>query len=469
MTGVVGGVLTPAPGIVVRDASGKVLGGIPVLVSVSDGAGTLQGAPTRTAGTGPTAIGQWTLGTKSGRNAVTVTVASLPPLTIEATALAGPAVSVAVGAGDAQSAFAGDRLAQPISARVLDQFGNGVAGTQVSFAVSRGGGSVSGASAVSDNDGIAGSGAWTLGRLGGDQEVVATAQLGATAVVARFNATIRSDYDVVVRFFGSTAPPAEIAATFASAANRIHALVTGDIVPIVFANFDAAPCGVSGEFLNEQIDDVLIYATVTTIDGPGKILGSAGPCVVRSGSRLTAIGVMRFDVDDLTNLAASNRLESVILHEMLHIVGVGTVWRAKGMIDGSGTPDPRYTGALATARCNAANGLAVCGSSVPIENTGAPGTIESHWREATFDSELMTGFSEAPGIPMPLSLMTAASLEDYGYAVNYLSADPFQVPSVSARLRSRPGDQDTAAPWERFELPVFEVTPAGWVRPLPIR
>ena len=70
---------------------------------------------------------------------------------------------------------------------------------------------------------------------------------------------------------------------------------------------------------------------------------------------------------------------------------------------------------------------------------------------------------------MPLSLMTAASLEDYGYAVNYLSADPFQVPSVSARLRSRPGDQDTAAPWERFELPVFEVTPAGWVRPLPIR
>jgi hypothetical protein len=467
LAGVVGTALTPAPAFIVKDVTGRTLGGIPIVVTISDGGGTLRSAPTRTAADGPTSVGQWTLGTRSGRNAVTITSGSLPALTIEASALPGPPVSLVVGAGDAQRAPAGDQLGQPISAKVVDQFGNGVSGIAVSFSVSRGGGTITGAAATTNAAGVAGSFNWTLGRLGGDQEVVATAQLGPNAAVVRFGAVIRSDFEVVVRFFGS-APAADIAASFTNAANRIHALVTGDIADVPLSNFDAGPCGVPGEMLSELVDDILIYATVTTIDGPGKILGSAGPCVIRSTSRLAVIGVMRFDVDDLNNLASTGRLEPVILHEMLHIVGVGTVWRGKNLIVASGTPDPRYIGPLASERCNAANGQTVCGLSVPIENTGAAGTIESHWREATFDQELMTGFAEAAGVPMPLSLITAASLEDYGYVVNYLATDPYAVPSVSGRLR-RPPTDEPLAPWEQFELPAFEVTPAGWVRPLRFR
>ncbi|MEP7346124.1 MAG: leishmanolysin-related zinc metalloendopeptidase, partial [Gemmatimonadaceae bacterium] len=315
--------------------------------------------------------------------------------------------------------------------------------------------------------GVAGSLNWTLGKVGGDQEVLATAQLGQTGASVKFFSRILSEFEITLRFFGNT-PSVDIAASFTNAANRIHGLVTGDIPSVQLNGFDVSQCGLPAAVLNETVDDILIFATVTTIDGPGKILGSAGPCVVRSGSLLAVIGVMRFDVDDLTNIAASGRLEAVILHEMLHIVGVGTVWRSKNLIAGSRTPDPRYTGALATDRCNSSNGLAVCGLSVPIENTGAAGTIESHWREATFDSELMTGFVEAPGVPMPLSLITAASLEDYGYLVNYLAADPYMVPAVSPRLR-RPPTGEELAPWEQLELPVFEVTPTGWVRPLRFR
>jgi len=465
ISGVVGTALAPAPSFVVKDASGRTLGGIPIVITISDGGGTIRNAPARTAGNGATSVGQWTLGTRAGRNAVTVTSGSLPPLTIEASGVAGPPVALVLGDGDGQSGFAGGQLAQTINAKVLDQFGNGVSGVPVSFAVSRGGGTLTASSARSDAAGIAGSINWTLGKGGGDQEVSASAQLGQVPASVKFFARIQSDFDVTLRFFG---PPAstDIAASFTNASNRIHGLITGDIPDIALTNFDVGRCGVAGAVLNEIVDDVVIYATVDTIDGPGKILGSAGPCIIRTSSRLAVIGVMRFDVADLNNLAASGRLEAVILHEMLHIVGVGTVWRSKNLIEASGTPDPRYNGPLATGRCNNSNGLPVCGPSVPIENTGGQGTAEAHWREATFDSELMTGFVEAAGIPMPLSLITAASLEDYGYSVNYLAADPYAVPSLSARLRALPADPVARAPWETFELPLFEVTPSGWVRPL---
>ncbi len=466
--GTVGAVLSPAPTFVIKDASGRTLGGIPIVVTISDGSGTLRSAPTRTAGTGPTSVGLWTLGTVTGRNAVTITSGSLPALTIEASALAGPPVSLAIGAGDAQSAFAGDRLGQPISAKVLDQFGNGVSGILVSFAVSRGGGVLTASTATSDATGLAGSLNWTLGKGGGEQEVLATAQLGPSAASVKFSSTIQSEFEVSLRFYG-TPPTTDIAESFINAANRIGALVTGDILDIPLAGFDAGRCGVTGVTLNEVVDDVVIFATVTAIDGPGKILGSAGPCVIRTEARLAVIGVMRFDVDDLNTLATSGRLEAVILHEMLHVVGVGTVWRTKNLVAALGTPDPRYIGPLATNRCNAANGLAVCGLSVPIENSGGPGTIEAHWREATFDSELMTGFIEAAGRPMALSFITAGSLEDYGYSVNYLAADPYTVPGVSARLRGLPTAEELLSPWEQFDLPVFDVTPAGWVRPLRFR
>jgi hypothetical protein len=59
------------------------------------------------------------------------------------------------------------------------------------------------------------------------------------------------------------------------------------------------------------------------------------------------------------------------------------------------------------------------------------GTADAHWRESTFQSELMTGYVNRGG--MPLSAITVGSLADLGYVVNPFAADPFTVPgSVSA-------------------------------------
>ena len=74
------------------------------------------------------------------------------------------------------------------------------------------------------------------------------------------------------------------------------------------------------------IDDVQIDASGVPIDGPFGVLGQAGPDVLRPVSFLPAHGVMQFDTADLALLESSGELQLVILHEMMHVLGFGTIW-----------------------------------------------------------------------------------------------------------------------------------------------
>jgi len=456
---VVGTTITPAPTFVVRDSRGKAIVGLAVTVAVVSGDGTLKNAPRRTT-SGVTSIGEWLLGVRTGQNIVTVTAGALPPLQIVVLAVA-DSPSALTPVGDGQSALAGTAVAQPVGVTVSDRFGNGVANVDVTFSVAAGGGDLTNIAQRTDANGVASGGQWRLGRRGGPQQLQAT----AGALSATLTALIKSDYDPIVRFYG-TPPSPEIQAAFTAAAARVHAMVISDVPDVVLTGFDLGRCGVTAPPLNETADDVLIYATVAPIDGPGKILGSAGPCIIRSQSVFTVIGLMRFDVDDLNALLATGRLDAVILHEMLHVVGFGTLWRNKDLLFGSGTTDPRFSGAVAAQQCVAAEGIVTCADGrVPVENVGGTGTIESHWRESIFDAELMTGFVESTP-NMPLSAITLASIEDLGFTVNYLSADPFFFPSGSLLRPPSGGAPTSTEPWETLEAPRYEVTSAGWVRPV---
>ena len=131
---------------------------------------------------------------------------------------------------------------------------------------------------------------------------------------------------------------------------------------------------------------------------------------------------MEFDSADLAQLEQNGRLVDVITHEMGHVLGIGTVWRQKDLITGSGSNDPRFTGRGATTEYNRIFGRNE--SSVPIANTGGQGTREAHWRESIFGNELMSGFLNS-GVENPLSRITVASLGDIGYQVDLSAADPF--------------------------------------------
>lgn len=87
--------------------------------------------------------------------------------------------------------------------------------------------------------------------------------------------------------------------------------------------------------------------------------------------------------------------------------------------------------------------------TVPLEDTGAPGTRDNHWRESVFGAELMTGYLN-DGVN-PLSRLSVASLADLGYQVDVTQADAYSAPSLLAGLRSAWG---ASAPSElRIERP----------------
>ena len=232
-----------------------------------------------------------------------------------------------------------------------------------------------------------------------------------------------SDFNIQVRFSDTSLTPTQQAA-FTKAADRWSQVIIGDLTNVVLQDVDLLP-GV------DIIDDIVINARALDIDGPSGILGRAAPTHARSDSGLPYLGRMEFDIADLDRLEDDGSLIDVILHEMGHVLGIGSLWDNFGLLDLSNPADPRFTGAFATAEYNALFG--VNESSVPVESEGGAGTALSHWRDDLFGNELMTGFIDR-GIN-PLSRISIASLVDIGYTVNLDAADLY-TPTDDALLGS---------------------------------
>ena len=179
---------------------------------------------------------------------------------------------------------------------------------------------------------------------------------------------------------------------------------------VVLGGLPSAFIGFPALNLDGPIDDLVIEVALVPIDGPGKILGSAGPRFVRTSNRLPISGLMRFDVADLAFLDEIDLFEEVIVHEMGHVLGVGTLWNSgdKTLRQGPAS-NPYFTGKMANVFWNAEGGE----FELPIENMGGPGTAGGHWRESLLRNELMTGFLNLG--ENPISRITAGSMKDLGY------------------------------------------------------
>jgi hypothetical protein len=249
-----------------------------------------------------------------------------------------------------------------------------------------------------------------------------------------------SPFTIEVRFLGGLT--ARQRAAFTAAADRWTSVIVGDLPP---AQVDG-----------ETVDDVLVLAQGTAIDGPGQVLGQAGPTHLRpaaagAAALLPVKGAMSFDSADLATMEDEGTLDDVIAHEMGHVLGIGTLWARKGLIEGSGTDDPVFTGAGARAEHAALTGGRAAG--VPVENSGGPGTREGHWRESVFGNELMSGFIGERG--NPLSRLTVASLGDVGYQVDLDAAEPYTLPAPGPEtaVLGGHGSHGTVLPLVPFVLP----------------
>ena len=518
------------------DAGGSPVAGMAVSFSPSEGSGSVTPASATTDAAGE-ARTSWTLGDAAGVQSVVASVAEGPNAVF--TAMAEPPHALLIHSGDRQVARTGREAGEPVRVRVISRSGAGLSGVAVAFEVTAGGGSVPSSSAVTDADGIASPGPWTMGDPG-PQELRATAPgvnrviFRATAlaapvaqliavegdgqrteialpvrvaprvraedadgnpvaettvtfsasgdgrVVPRDATTDSAGYAAVDRWTlgrtpGTTytltasvtnADGTSAAATFSAEATPAvydieiehvtaslltnsqreafeeaerfwERAVTGNLSWSTLRRSSLVQClasnGISGDVPGDRVvDDLLIYVEIKEIDGLSGVFGGAGPCQIREGNSLPAVGVMFFDIADLDSMEANGQLDDTIVHEMAHVIGFGTLWSHLKLLQDSAragrSANTHFTGAAAKAAFDEIRGNNYTDSDlVPVQHQGGVGVWNGHWRELVFRSELMTPFPDRG--PNPMSVVSLASFVDIGYPeVDYGVADEYQLP-----------------------------------------
>ena len=250
----------------------------------------------------------------------------------------------------------------------------------------------------------------------------------------------------------TTTPTSAQRDVFESAEARWESIIPFDMVDIDFEtqNQDPGACGITWlPAITDNVDDIRIYVRLDSIDGAGGVLGRAGFCLFRISTQLPVIGFMEFDDADLAQLELAGTLTRVILHEMGHVLGIGTSWQISELLrDESRTcsedgctvnpgVDTHFAGPLAVAAFDAAGGTGYTGAKVPVENDGEAGRADGHWRESVFSNELMTPTLSSAFDP--LSAISIQSLADVGYRVDVSRADKYSLPFLNAARARRPG------------------------------
>jgi hypothetical protein len=227
-------------------------------------------------------------------------------------------------------------------------------------------------------------------------------------------------FDIVLSYV-STPTPAQ-AAAFAAAEAQWESYILGYK---------------SNDISNNRVD---ITVDLRSIDGINGVLGQAGPQTVKVNAAQTAVnptylytqsGEMVFDTADVDALITGGLFNPVVLHEMGHVLGIGTLWSSSAVgfagrqelyAPGSG----QYTGSFGVAAYNAE--FAQTGTFIPVELDGGPGTAEAHWDEVAFGAaptgrvslltgqdmafELMTGWLNPPTF---VGQLTIQGMQDLGY------------------------------------------------------
>lgn len=179
-----GSVVPTPPGVRVVNANGNPLRNVSVAFAVATGGGSISGGVATTNDNGLAYAARWTLGPAAGENTATATVTGLPPVTFTATGVAGTPAQLTKSTADPVNTVVATPATPAPGVLVKDVNGNPVAGVSVTFTVTDGRGSVTGAKVATNGSGIATVGSWTVGTLVGQNVLTATVTgVGAAAFV----------------------------------------------------------------------------------------------------------------------------------------------------------------------------------------------------------------------------------------------------------------------------------------------
>ncbi len=231
----------------------------------------------------------------------------------------------------------------------------------------------------------------------------------ATYILTGFESKAEEPFNISLEFAGGLTAAQQ--AMMQAAAKSVEAMIAQGVPSAI----------VDGKI----IDDINFKISLNTLDGLGGTAARTKIDFMRYGSLLPAQALTQFDAADVAELERTGQLFSVVQHELLHGLGFGNLWEAKGLVDYAGTPLARYNGANAVQAFKELGGLT---DDIALETMG-DGSAGLHWNEVLFQDEVMTydlGFKEgADGqVVSPISTVTLASLADLGYQVNLNRATP---------------------------------------------
>jgi hypothetical protein len=169
----------------VTDQSSNGIPGISVTFSDGGAGGSFSANPVTTDSSGR-ATTAYTTGTKAGPVTISATAQGLNPFKFAETVTAGAPATIAVVAGNGQTAPPSSQLPQALTVQVTDQFGNKVSGAAVSYSDGRAGGNFSANPVNTDVTGTA-SVMYTAPATRGSVTIVVSAGSASTS----FTATIQ--------------------------------------------------------------------------------------------------------------------------------------------------------------------------------------------------------------------------------------------------------------------------------------
>jgi alpha-tubulin suppressor-like RCC1 family protein len=197
------GVLLPVqPVVQLRDAygNGATQANVPVTVTISTGGGTLAGTTTvNSDANGRAAFSDLSISGVVGPRTLTFSASGLTPVLSGAMSLvAGTPATVVATTATAQNGTAGLAVGARPTVLVSDASTNPVPGVSVTFAMTVGGGTVTGASATTNASGLATVGSWTLGQVAGPNALTASvAGIAAVPFTASGNPGLPSDLVII--------------------------------------------------------------------------------------------------------------------------------------------------------------------------------------------------------------------------------------------------------------------------------
>ena len=250
---------------------------------------------------------------------------------------------------------------------------------------------------------------------GGDNSSVWT----ATYVSGAQDSGSDDFFNIEVRFFGALWSD-ELFDAFIASADFLSSIIS------VGLNDDVFVSSFSGNSTELAVDDLAIEARIANIDGTGGVLGQAGPTYARSSNGTTidglpTAGIIEIDGADAASLLSGSLWDDTVLHEMMHVLGFGTLWdlaawslvgTKKVVVDDNGTRK-HNDDVSAYKYLGDANNLYE-DTFIPVESDGGSGTARGHWDEQLLQNEIMTGYINQTNY---LADFTVAALADLGYGL----------------------------------------------------